>query len=413
MFDARVEFPIEVRLDSDGTEPLWAFTSFGASACIRVEHGGAWQLKGQREQSGNDPRELFDQIESDLRSRSSPARWVGFVGYEMGRWFESFPEQRSSDPIAPLAAFSLHEHSTEPRARPVRARLKPVGALISISRIEFERAVARVIEYIRAGDVYQVNLAHEVSCRLRESPASLYERLQQDFPARYGALLDWGDFAIVSNSPELFLRVERLPDGRRKIINRPIKGTRPRRPGTDLELRDSEKDKAELAMIVDLQRNDLGRICEIGSIRVIEARSIEAYPTVYHGVSTIEGILKSEVTLRDIFTATFPCGSITGCPKIRAMQIIHELEGAARGPYCGALGYVAADGSMQFNVAIRTITTSKGMARFNVGAGIVADSIPIDEYDETMTKAVAMLKALGAVTSVRQPQSSDRLLCPS
>ena len=405
------EIPIEVRLDSDGTEPDWSFSSRGAHASIRAEQDGAWSLKSDQEKFGDDPREVFDLIESDLKSRSNE-RWIGFVGYEMGRWFESFPEQQSVDALAPLAAFSLHRHSMAVQPKSIRSFASEcVESSMSMSRFEFERAVELAIDYIRAGDVYQVNLAHQISCALQESPASLYERLQQIFPARYGALLDWGDFAIVSNSPELFLRVEPLPDGRRKIINRPIKGTRPRRAGADVELRDSEKDKAELAMIVDLQRNDLGRICEIGSIKVTEPRTIEAYPTVYHGVSTIEGVLKSDVTLRDIFAATFPCGSITGCPKIRAMQIIHELEGEARGPYCGAIGYVASDGSMQFNVAIRTITTSNGMARFNVGAGIVADSIPSDEYDETITKATAMLRALGAVTSVRQPQSSDRLLC--
>ena len=395
MSDSRDEFPIEVRLDSDGSERGWPFASRGALASIRAESSGAWRMSSD-ESSGNDPRELFDRIESDLASRSNDARWVGFVGYEMGRWFESFPEQTTFDSHAPLAAFSLHHESSESSAKTTKRTIaSSVDASMSMSRFDFERAVERVIEYIRAGDVFQVNLAHQISCALNESPATLYDRLQRSFPARYGALLDWGDFAIVSNSPELFLRVDPLPDGRRRIINRPIKGTRPRRPGADVELRDSAKDHAELAMIVDLQRNDLGKICEIGSVRVTEARSIEAYPTVYHGVSTIEGILKPSISLRDIFAATFPCGSITGCPKIRAMQIIDELEGEARGPYCGAVGYVARDGSMQFNVAIRTITVANSVARFNVGAGIVADSNPSDEYDETMTKATAMLKALG------------------
>jgi len=145
------------------------------------------------------------------------------------------------------------------------------------------------------------------------------------------------------------------------VTTRPIKGTRPRAAGMEEELRHSLKDQAELNMIVDLERNDLGRVCEIGSVRVIEPRVIEAHPTVYHGVATIEGQLRDDVTFADLLRATFPSGSVTGAPKIRAMQIIDELEPCARGPYCGAIGYLAADGSMQFNVAIRTMIAKDGL----------------------------------------------------
>lgn len=162
------------------------------------------------------------------------------------------------------------------------------------------------------------------------------------------------------------------------------------------ELLNSAKDKAELAMIVDLQRNDLGRICEVGSVRVTNHREIEEHPTVYHGVATIKGELRDNVGLAEILRAVFPCGSVTGCPKIRAMQIIEELEPVRRNAYCGAIGYIAADGSMQFNVAIRTMTMMNGMAYVNVGGGIVADSTPAGEYEETLVKARAMFDALGA-----------------
>ena len=161
------------------------------------------------------------------------------------------------------------------------------------------------------------------------------------------------------------------------------------------QLESSPKDKAELAMIVDLQRNDMGRVCEIGSVRVLNAREIEVHPTLFHGVATIEGLLREDATLSDILRAMFPCGSVTGCPKIRAMEIIDELEPVERGPYCGAIGYIDPDGTIEFNVAIRTMTMKGGFAYIPVGGGIVADSAPTAEYDETLVKAAAMFDALG------------------
>ena len=162
-----------------------------------------------------------------------------------------------------------------------------------------------------------------------------------------------------------------------------------------MELLHSVKDQAELNMIVDLERNDLGRVCEIGSVRVTQPRTIEAHPTVYHGVATVEGLLRADVDFVDLLRATFPGGSVTGAPKIRAMEIIEELEPVRRGPYCGAIGYLAADGSMEFNVAIRTMTFKDGLVHIPVGGGIVADSDPAAEYEETLVKAKAMFDALG------------------
>ena len=161
------------------------------------------------------------------------------------------------------------------------------------------------------------------------------------------------------------------------------------------ELRASVKDQAELNMIVDLLRNDLGRVCDVGSVRVTQPRTIEAHPTVYHGVATIEGILREDISLHEVFAATFPGGSVTGAPKLRAMQIIDELEPVPRGCYCGAIGYIDASGFAEFNLAIRTMLIQNGIAHVNVGGGIVADSDPEMEYEETLVKARAMLAALG------------------
>ena len=259
----------------------------------------------------------------------------------------------------------------------------------------YRSAVEQVLEYIRAGDVFQVNLSQRFTVAQPAPASAIYDRLRATAPAAYGALLDFGDFALICNSPELFFRVVPLPDGRRKIVTRPIKGTRPLGPGMEEQLHRSIKDRAELNMIVDLERNDLGRICEIGSVNVTQPRAIEAHPTVYHGVATIEGILRPEITFVEILRAMFPGGSITGAPKIRAMEIIDELEPVRRGPYCGAIGYVAADGSMQFNVAIRTMIVKDGLVHIHVGGGIVADSDPAEEYAETLVKARAMFAALG------------------
>jgi para-aminobenzoate synthetase component I len=254
------------------------------------------------------------------------------------------------------------------------------------------------MEYIGAGDVFQVNLSQRFSTPLTQSPESIYQHLLDTAPAHYGAFLDFGDHALICNSPELFLRV--TPDrgtGKRRVLTRPIKGTRPRSPGMDRELRDSIKDQAELNMIVDLERNDLGRVCEIGTVRVLDPRVIETHPTVYQGAATVEGVLRKDVGFVDLLRATFPGGSVTGAPKIRAMQIIDELEPVTRGPYCGGIGClaVASDGTIEFNIAIRTMIVKAERVYIPVGGGIVADSDPGQEYEETLVKARAMFEALG------------------
>ena len=264
-------------------------------------------------------------------------------------------------------------------------------------------AIGRALDYIRAGDVYQVNLARRLGCPVPSAPGrapgtALLLALERVAPARFAIWLgDAGSAsAVVGNSPERFLHCS--VDG--SIETCPIKGTRPRggRGGLDRNadiLLASAKDRAEHVMIVDLERNDLGRVCETGSVRVEGLCELLTLPTVYHLVTTVRGQLRSGVGLAGILRATFPGGSVTGAPKIRAMQIIEELEPTHRGPYCGAIGYVAADDSMEFNIAIRTMIVRDGLVHMPVGGGIVADSDPVAEYEETLVKARAMFAAVG------------------
>src|SRR5258706_216556 len=325
-----------------------------------------------------------------IRAEAEDARWVGYLNYDLGRLFETLPDRATDDLNAPLFEFTFHTPAQSPLAasHDVPRKTTPHHPLTSnFTRLTYEKAVERAIDYIRAGDVFQVNLSQRFTCGLREHPRAIYDRLRAASPAAYGAYLDYGDLALICNSPELFFRITPQRDGTRKIVTRPIKGTRPRLPGMEAALRDSIKDQAELNMIVDLERNDLGRICEIGSVKVTQPREIEAHPTVYHGVATIEGTLRPDVTFVDILRATFPGGSVTGAPKIRAMEIIEELEPTRRGPYCGAIGYLAADGSMEFNIAIRTMIVKDGLVHVPVGGGIVADSNPPADYERTLAKA--------------------------
>lgn len=317
--------------------------------------------------------------------------WIGFLSYDLGREFEALPA--SADDDLKLPAFVFTAHNGTGVSSPLKWEPSRVSQSVrsTFRRDEYEMAVRKCLDYIRAGDVFQINLSQRFTAPLLQSPGMIYERLLHAAPARYGAFLEYEDFSLLCNSPELFLHVS--PD--RRIITRPIKGTRPRSPGMEKELLDSPKDQAELNMIVDLERNDLGRVCEIGSVRVAEPRRIESHPTVLHGVATIEGRLRDDVSFVDLLRATFPGGSITGAPKIRAMQIIEELEPVRRGAYCGAIGRLSPDGSMQFNVAIRTMTAKDGLIHIPVGGGIVADSEPAAEYEETLVKAAAMFGAVG------------------
>ncbi len=271
----------------------------------------------------------------------------------------------------------------------------PTGLTSSFSEPQYLGAVARAIEYIHAGDVFQVNLAQRLLFPAPTIPSSLYLRLRQRNPAPFAGYFDLGDFQIVSASPERFLQVR---GG--EVETRPIKGTRRRSrwPEADLfagsELRESEKDRAENVMIVDLLRNDLSRVCEPESVRVTQLCGLETYEYVHHLVSDVRGRLRPGATALDLLRAAFPGGSVTGAPKVRAMEIIAELEPTARGPYCGSLGYIGFDGTLDTNILIRTFTAGRGWLQFPVGGGIVAQSDPRREYEETWHKAEGMLRAL-------------------
>jgi aminodeoxychorismate synthase component I len=262
---------------------------------------------------------------------------------------------------------------------------------------EFEERVARAQEYIVAGDIYQVNLAQKFSRRFSGNPYALFEQLLWRGPVPGGSFLDWGDRQILSSSMELFLRIQG-----RQIVTRPIKGTRPRDrdPLRDEqlahELRTDPKEIAELIMITDLERNDLGRVCEYGSVTVTDLMRLERYAHVFHLVSTVEGRLRPEVEALQAIRACFPGGSISGAPKKRACEIIAELEPSPRGLYTGAIGYLGFNGDAAFSVAIRTMILEKGNLHFHVGSGLTASSRPEHEYQETLHKAVGMRQAAEA-----------------
>ena len=270
----------------------------------------------------------------------------------------------------------------------------------NIEHSDYLNKVARAREYILAGDIFEVNLSQRFSYRYNADPDRLYEYLANHNCAGYAALLRGNGHAVVSSSPELFLSKRGT-----QIVTQPIKGTIPRGGNRQQDqtnrtrLEQSEKDRAELNMIIDLERNDLGRICRYGSVRVVRERVIEAHPTVFHAVATVAGELRPKVGLMDILRATFPGGSISGAPKIRAMQIIDELEPTARSVYTGSIGWIGVNGDMELNIAIRTIVLAEGWAYVQVGGAVVADSEPQAEYDETIAKAAALVRALAATTS--------------
>ena len=271
-------------------------------------------------------------------------RWIGFLSYDLGRLFERLPSVAVEDLDVPLFAFAFcrdangdgeerveslvapasrlcppyEKHSRDDRATKYSnlATVSSADPRSTFTPADYIATVNRVLEYIRAGDIFQANLSQRFTIERNLTPIQIYHNLLQASPARFGGLLDFGDFALICNSPELFLRVATdATTGNRRVITRPIKGTRPRSDGMEQQLRESIKDQAELNMIVDLERNDLGRVCQIASVKVTEAATIETHPTVYHGVATIEGILRPGVGLVDLLRATFPGGSVTGRRK--------------------------------------------------------------------------------------------------
>lgn len=276
------------------------------------------------------------------------------------------------------------------------ARMQENDIFCHFNQDSYCRIIQRAREYIKAGEIYQVNLSQRFSLHRTIEPWTLYRRLRAINPAPMAAYMDFGNVQVISASPERFLKITG-----KLVETRPIKGTRPRgrNAGDDLRLRNelwqSEKDRAELLMIVDLERNDLGRVCQTGSVQVPELFRLEEYATVFHLVSTVVGKLPADKDAIDLLEASFPGGSITGAPKIRAMEIIEELEPVRRGIYTGSIGYLSFNGNADLNIVIRTIIVKNEQIYFQVGGGITSDSDPIKEHEETLDKALALMIALG------------------
>ena len=346
--------------------------------------------------------------------------WAGWLSYDLGREIERLPDLGRDDlGLPPLALgrfeawlefdharrrVTVHgEGDAEHLRRALRNAAGTAPAYIpveswhsSLPRAGYEAAVRRAIDYIRAGDVFQVNLSQRLSAQWSGDPFALYARLRQESPAPFAALVRLGGADVISASPDRFL--SRRGDA---IETRPIKGTRPRaaEAAADrrqaLALRSSAKDIAENVMIVDLARNDLGRIARFGTVSVQELCALESHPGVHHLVSTVAARTRSDVSAADVIRATFPPGSVTGAPKVRALEIIEELEPVRRGPYCGAVGWFGPGDELELSVAIRTMIAARDALHLHVGGAVTADSDPAGEWQESMHKAACLLRAAG------------------
>jgi para-aminobenzoate synthetase component I len=449
------DLPHLLLLDSASVLPALGRYSFLAAdpfAWLIARHGKI-DLEGRR-LPASDPFAVLAELLSQWQDRALPdlppfqGGAAGLFGYDLCHHLEHLPRHRVDEFAAPDLAIGLYDwvlsfdhlrkrawlistgfpekdvyrrrERAAGRLRQVRAMLSrppsdwptatnrpairplcafPVpslpGVISNFSEPGYLATVERVIEYVYAGDCFQVNLAQRLLHPATLPPLELYARLRERNPAPFAGYFDLGDFAIASASPERFMRV-----ANGVVETRPIKGTRPRgtTPEDDRrlseELASSAKDRAENVMIIDLLRNDLGRVCAYGSVAVSAVCRLETYQAVHHLVSEVQGRLRPGLGPVDLLRAAFPGGSVTGAPKVRAMEIIAELEPTARGPYCGSLGYLGFDGSMDTNILIRTFTAGGGWFQFPVGGGIVADSTPKGEYEETLHKAAGLARAL-------------------
>jgi para-aminobenzoate synthetase component I len=381
--------------------------------------------------------------------------WIGWFGYELGRAFDRQPVPAQDDVGTPTLALGLYDtvvawdhltnrawllstgvnaageiaperaaerlgrrlnelaessptHRTAAGSPVVANGAVPISAFADapeqlhghFTAAHYQRTVQRVVDLICAGDLFQANIAQRFHAEWSGTPLVLYRALRAQTPAALAAYLDHASHVVLSASPELFLRYD---PATRRVETRPIKGTRPRGacPEEDAQLRDellaSVKDRAENLMIVDLLRNDLARVARTGSVHVPALHVAETHPTVHHLVSTVTAELAAEHDALDLLRATFPGGSITGAPKLRAMEVIAELEPVARGVYCGAIGWLGLDGAMMLSVAIRTLTLAGRTAVVHAGGGITARSVPAEEYHETLDKARGIIAALAGV----------------
>jgi para-aminobenzoate synthetase component 1 len=435
LFEAIADLPWAVFLDSGLHHPGQSrYDILAAQPYVRlVTRGNLTEIHADAvELSREDPFALVRRyVQPEAGARGTlpfSGGALGYFGYDLARRLEELParaqdaervpemaigiydwaivvdhlEQRSwlaghgRDPETDIRWDALVKLFSEPSVERSRARFRITSPIVSnLARASYAGAFHRIKRYITDGDCYQVNLAQRFSAQATGDAWLAYQASRVINPAPFSAYLSTPYAQVLSASPERFLMVA---NGR--VETKPIKGTRPRagHPRLDAELaeglRTSEKDRAENVMIVDLLRNDLSKSCSLGSVQVPKLFDVESYATVHHLVSTVTGELASGRDALDLLRGCFPGGSITGAPKVRAMQIIEELEPHRRGVYCGAIGYIGFDGDMDLNIAIRTMVYSRGEIRFWAGGGIVADSTLEEEYQETYDKAAAMLKLL-------------------
>ncbi len=365
-------------------------------------------------------KDIFDKYRlSPKTSRLSfPAGAVGYLGYDGSLFFglydtvltvdhkkhrliiSSFSKARINDILRQLRSSGGKGRELLSDRRRYSLQFKS-----NFTKAGYMKAVRRALEHIRRGDIYQINLSHQIRVcipgwREAASPTDIYGILRTLFPSEFGAYFDDGRQVILSVSPERFLKLQNT-----MAQIKPMKGTRPR--GTTLaqdgllrkQLRDSPKEIAELLMVTDLERNDLGRVCDYATVKVKAQRTIETYSSVFQATSTVQGRLRDNCDQFDLLGATFPGGSVTGCPKIEAMKIIKKLEDHPRGLYTGALGYMSFSGDMDFSVMIRTMFLGRDQITFHVGSGIVADSKPLSEWQETLVKARPLMDTIKKVFS--------------
>lgn len=422
-----------VFLDSSLVNDLGRFSIIGACPCLKLVKDGEKFFINEKEETGitfedylrNYLRDHVDQNESELPLVSGA---VGYFSYDYGRKLQGVPSGEKdlveipdavltfydvyliedchqketylvANGITADASEKIREMEQKIRQRTERKEEQRVHHNIIVTpnfeKEEYKKAVDDMIHYIIEGDIYITNMTQQLTIESDKAPLDVFYDLRKNNPSPFGGYMDYGDFQIVCASPERFLKMKKG-----HVNTRPIKGTRKR--GATLEedllmrteLENSEKDKSELLMIVDLERNDLNRVCKSGSVKVTELFTVEEYATVFHLVSDIEGALEEGKNFVDLLEAAFPGGSITGAPKYRAMEIIDELEHGKRNLYTGSIGYLTLDGDCDFNIVIRTALHKDGKYFLGAGGGITAESDLEFEYEETLQKAKAILEAL-------------------
>ena len=423
-----------VFLDSSLVNKLGRYSVIGAVPYLKlVKEGNGFYINGEKETTCSFETYLKTYLaeHKDKNNTELPiiSGAIGYFSYEYGRKLmevdsakedlvsipdavlvfydfyiiEDRQEQRTyliANGITGEAAKLMDEMETRINGKPVYMQKEsdteyPIEVLPNFAKDEYKQAVDRMIRYIIEGDIYIVNMTQQLTVKSDKVPLDVFYDLRENNPSPFGGYFDYGDFQIVCASPERFLKMQKG-----HVNTRPIKGTRKRgeTPEEDMlmrtELENSEKDKSELLMIVDLERNDLNRVCNPGSVKVTELFTVEEYATVFHLVSDIEGDLEESKNVMDLLEAAFPGGSITGAPKYRAMEIIDEMENNKRNLYTGSIGYLTLDGDCDFNIVIRTALHKDGKYYLGVGGGITAESDLEFEYEETLQKAKAVLQAM-------------------